>query len=47
VATTGGRVTLSGAVASFERIGKATALALESDGIREVLSTRRVKGVVT
>ena len=39
VATTGGRVTRSGTVASPELIGKATALALETEGVREVLST--------
>jgi hypothetical protein len=39
VATTGGRVTLSGTVASPELIGKALALALETEGVREVIST--------
>jgi osmotically-inducible protein OsmY len=43
VATTAGRVTLSGTVASPELIGKATALALETDGVREVVSTLQVK----
>ncbi len=39
VATTEGRVTLSGTVASPEFIGKAIALALETEGVREVVST--------
>jgi len=39
VATTAGRVTLSGTVASPELIGKAMALALETEGVREVIST--------
>jgi osmotically-inducible protein OsmY len=39
VATTGGRVTLSGKVASPELIGKAIVLALETEGVREVIST--------
>jgi osmotically-inducible protein OsmY len=43
VATTGGRVTLSGTVASPELIGKAIALALETEGVREVISTIQVK----
>ena len=43
VAATAGRVTLSGTVASPELIGKATALALETDGVREVVSTLQVK----
>jgi len=43
VATTAGRVTISGTVASPELIGKAMALALETDGIREVVSTLQVK----
>ena len=42
VATTGGRVTLSGTVSSPELIGKAMALALETDGVREVISTIEV-----
>ncbi len=42
VATTGGRVTLSGTVASPELIGKAMVLALETDGVREVISTIQV-----
>ncbi len=43
VATTAGRVTLSGTVASPELIGKAVALALETDGVREVISIIQVK----
>lgn len=42
VATTGGRVTLSGTVASPELIGKAMAMALETEGVREVISTIQV-----
>ncbi len=41
VTTTEGRVTLSGTVASPELIGKAIALALETEGVREVVSTIR------
>lgn len=43
VATTDGRVTLSGTVASPELIGKAMILALETDGVREVVSTIQIK----
>lgn len=43
VSTTAGRVTLSGTVASFEEMGKAIALALETEGVREVVSTLQVK----
>ena len=43
VSTTDGRVTLSGNVASARLIGKALALALETDGVREVSSTLKVK----
>jgi osmotically-inducible protein OsmY len=43
VATPDGRVTLSGAVASPELIGKAIALALETEGVREVVSTIQIK----
>lgn len=39
VATTNGRVTLSGKVSSPELIGKAILLALEVDGVRDVVST--------
>jgi hyperosmotically inducible periplasmic protein len=43
VNTTGGVVTLSGTVSSHENIGKAMAIALEVDGVREVISTRQVR----
>jgi osmotically-inducible protein OsmY len=43
VNTTAGVVTLSGFVSSPEHIGKAILLAMESDGVREVLSTLQVK----
>ncbi|MCM2265463.1 MAG: BON domain-containing protein [Desulfuromonadales bacterium] len=43
VATTAGRVTLSGTVTSPELIGKAMTLALETDGVREVVSTIQIK----
>lgn len=43
VATSAGRVTLSGTVSSPELIGKAMALALETDGVREVASTIQIK----
>ncbi|MEI8314220.1 MAG: BON domain-containing protein [Verrucomicrobiota bacterium] len=43
VSTTDGRVTLSGIVANSKLIGKAMALALETDGVREVSSTLKVK----
>jgi osmotically-inducible protein OsmY len=43
VNTTAGVVTLSGAVASSEHIGKAIALAMETDGVREVVSTLQVR----
>ena len=38
-----GRVTLSGTVSAEENIGKAVALALEADGVRDVTSTLAVK----
>ncbi len=38
-----GRVTLAGTVAAEENIGKAVALALETDGVRDVTSTLVVK----
>jgi osmotically-inducible protein OsmY len=38
-----GHVTLSGTVSAEENIGKAVALALEADGVREVTSTLAVK----
>ncbi len=43
VNTTDGRVTLAGAVASHNLIGKAMLVALETDGVREVSSTLQVK----
>lgn len=43
VNTTEGIVTLSGTVDSTEDIGKAMLLAMETDGVREVISTLQVK----
>jgi len=43
VNTTAGVVTLSGTVASSEHISKAIVLAMETDGVREVVSTLQVK----
>jgi osmotically-inducible protein OsmY len=43
VNTTNGRVTLSGTVSSPELVGKAILLAMETDGVREVLSTLQVQ----
>jgi len=43
VDTTGGVVTLSGSVSSPEHIGKAMALALDTEGVRQVISTLQVK----
>jgi hyperosmotically inducible periplasmic protein len=43
VNTTEGIVTLSGTVSSPENIGKAMLLAMETDGVREVISTLQVK----
>jgi hyperosmotically inducible periplasmic protein len=43
VNTTAGVVTLSGAVGSHELISKAVLLAMETDGVREVVSTLQVK----
>jgi hyperosmotically inducible periplasmic protein len=43
VNTTGGIVTLSGSVSSTDAIGKAMVLAMETDGVREVISTLQVK----
>jgi hypothetical protein len=43
VNTTGGIVTLSGTVDSTENISKAMLLAMETDGVREVISTLQVK----
>lgn len=43
VDTTRGRVTLAGEVSSHEHIGRAIQLALETDGVREVISTLQVQ----
>lgn len=43
VNTTAGVVTLSGTVSSAENIGKAMLLAMETDGVRQVISTLQVK----
>jgi hyperosmotically inducible protein len=43
VNTTGGVVTLSGTVSSVDNIGKAVLLAMETDGVRQVISTLQVK----
>jgi hypothetical protein len=43
VNTTDGVVTLSGSVGSAEDIGKAMLLALETQGVKEVISTLQVK----
>ena len=43
VNTTAGVVTLSGTVSSPEDISKAMLLAMETDGVREVISTLQVK----
>lgn len=43
VNTTGGVVTLSGTVPSDEAISKAMLLAMETDGVKEVISTLQVK----
>ncbi|MBM3835625.1 MAG: BON domain-containing protein [Verrucomicrobia bacterium] len=43
VDTTNGIVTLSGTVSSYENIGKAMTLALETEGVREVVSTLQVR----
>jgi gas vesicle protein len=42
VNTTAGVVTLSGAVSSMEQISKTMLLAMETDGVREVISTLQV-----
>ena len=44
VNTTDGRVTLSGKVASADLVGRAMLLAMETDGVREVVSTLQVPG---
>src|ERR1041385_5280297 len=43
VNTTAGRVTLSGTVSSPEHIGKAILLAMETEGVHDVVSTLQVK----
>jgi uncharacterized membrane protein len=43
VNTTAGIVTLSGTVSSAESIGKAVLLAMETDGVREVISTLQIR----
>lgn len=43
VSTTDCRVTLSGTVQTHDQIGKAMLLAMETAGVREVMSTLRVK----
>ena len=43
VACTGGHVTLSGMVNTPEDVGRAVALALEAEGVRDVVSTIQVK----
>jgi osmotically-inducible protein OsmY len=43
VNTTDGVVTLSGSVSSSEDIGKAIVLAMQTDGVREVVSTLQVR----
>jgi hypothetical protein len=43
VSTTDGVVTLSGTVSSYDAISKAIQLALETDGVHQVISTIQVK----
>jgi len=43
VSTTDGVVTLSGTASSFEAISKAMLIAMETDGVRQVVSTIQVK----
>jgi hyperosmotically inducible periplasmic protein len=43
VNTTAGVVTLSGRVSSADNVGKAILLAMETEGVREVISTLQVK----
>ena len=43
VSTTAGVVTLSGAVSSDDQIGKAVVLAMDTDGVKQVISTLQVK----
>jgi len=43
VSCTQGHVTLSGTVSTPDDIGRAMALALDTDGVRDVISTLQVK----
>ncbi|SPE60973.1 Transport-associated protein [Verrucomicrobia bacterium] len=43
VNTTGGVVTLSGTVSSLDDVSRAMMLAMETDGVKEVISTLQVK----
>jgi osmotically-inducible protein OsmY len=43
VNTTAGTVTISGTASSAENVGKAVLLALETDGVRQVICTLQVK----
>ncbi|NQU10507.1 BON domain-containing protein [bacterium] len=43
VTTADGRVTLAGTVSTHDQIGRAVLTALETDGVREVMSTLQVK----
>jgi osmotically-inducible protein OsmY len=43
VSTTDGNVTLSGNVTSYDQIGKAMLVARETEGVRDVASTLRIK----
>ena len=45
VDTTDGLVTLSGTVSSHEEIGRAMKVALETDGVREVVSTLQMRQI--
>jgi hypothetical protein len=47
VSTTDGRVTLTGNVSTAKQISRAMMLALETEGVREVASTLRVKPAAT
>jgi gas vesicle protein len=43
VSTTDGVVTLSGSVSNPDQVGKAMALAMQTDGVKQVVSTLQVK----
>jgi osmotically-inducible protein OsmY len=45
VNTTRGVVTLSGTVSSEAKIGKAMLLALQTEGVQEVISTLQIKSM--